>query len=50
MVNLGEALLNVVMSNQRKMLIRWGQKASGQGRVLLGHPAQMAHHRRKGAA
>jgi len=49
MVNLGEALLNVVMSNQRKMLIRWGQQARGQVRVLFTHPAQMEHHRRKGA-
>jgi hypothetical protein len=44
-----EALLNVVMSNQRKMLTHWGQQACGQVRVLLGHPAQMMRHRRIGA-
>ena len=48
-VNSGEALLNVVMSNKRKMLSRLGQKARGQVRVLFSHSAQMVHHRRKGA-
>ena len=35
-VNLGEALLNVVMSNQRKLLNRWGQHGtwSGPGAIL----------------
>jgi len=31
MVNPGEALLNVVMSNQRKMLNRWGQNGTWSG-------------------
>src|SRR5207237_6392851 len=30
-VNPGEALLNVVMSNQRKMLNRWGQNGTWSG-------------------
>jgi hypothetical protein len=36
MVNPGEAPLNVVMSNQRKMLKRWGQNGtwSGPGVIL----------------
>lgn len=36
MVNPGEAPLNVVMSNQRKMLRRWGQNGtwSGPGVIL----------------
>ena len=34
-VNPGKALRNVVMSNQRKMPRRWGQKACGQDRVLF---------------
>jgi hypothetical protein len=35
MVNLGEALLKVVMSNQRKMLNRWGQKGTWSGRGAI---------------
>ena len=48
-VNLREALLNVVMSNKRKVLARLGQKARGQVQGLSCPPAQMTHHRRKGA-
>jgi hypothetical protein len=49
-VNPGEALLNAVMSNKRKLLRRLGQKTRGQVRVLFSLPAQMLYHRRKGAA
>src|SRR5262249_14895705 len=34
-VNPGEALLNVVMSNQRKMLYRWGQKGTWSSPVAI---------------
>ena len=49
MVNQREALVNVVMSNKHKLLKRLGQKAHGQVRLLLGQPAQILYHRRKGA-
>ena len=49
LVNSGEALLNVVMTNKRKMLSRLGQKACGQVRLLFSQPAQVQDHRRKGA-
>jgi hypothetical protein len=49
LVNSGEALLNVVMTNKRKMLSRLGQKARGQVRLLSCQPAQVQYHRRKGA-
>jgi hypothetical protein len=49
MVNLGEALVNVVMSNKRRMLTRLGQKARGQVRELFTLSALMEHYRRKGA-
>jgi len=46
MVNPGEAALNVVISDKRKMLIRLDQKVGGQVRVLLSQPTQMWYHRR----
>ena len=45
LVNSGEALLNVVMTNKRKMLSRLGQKACGQVRLLFSQPAQVQDHR-----
>lgn len=39
MVNPGEVLINVVIENKRKVLVRLGQKASGQVPVLLTHPS-----------
>jgi len=48
-VNSGEALVNAVMSNKRKLLNRLGQKARGQVRRLFCPPAQTWYHRRKGA-
>ena len=38
MVNSGEALLNVVMSNQRKMLNRWGQNGTWSGSGAIHSP------------
>jgi hypothetical protein len=38
MVNSGEALLNVVMSNQRKMLNRWGQNGTWSGLGAIHSP------------
>jgi hypothetical protein len=40
---------SVVTKAKRKLLIRLGQKARGQVRVLRTHPAQMASHRRTDA-
>ena len=48
-VNSGEALVNVVTKAKRKMLNRLDQKVRGQVRRLLTPPAQMTHHRRRGA-
>jgi hypothetical protein len=49
MVNSGEALLNVVTKDKRKMLNRLDQKVRGQDRRLRTPPTQMVHHRRRGA-
>jgi hypothetical protein len=49
LVNSGEALVNVVMSNKRKLLSRLGQTARGQVPPLSCRPAQLWYHRRKGA-
>ena len=49
-VNSGEAVINVVTKDKRKMLSRLGQRACGQVRGLLTLPTQMAHHRRRAAA
>jgi hypothetical protein len=49
MVNSGEALLNVVIKDKRKMLNRLDQKVRGQVRRFRTPPAQLAHHRRRGA-
>ena len=48
-VNPGEALLNVVTKDKRKMLKRLDQKVRGQVRRLRIPPAQLWHHRRRGA-
>src|SRR5712692_4246279 len=49
MVNVCEALINVVTKAKRKMLNRLDQKVRGQVRRLLTPPAQLTHHRRRGA-
>jgi hypothetical protein len=49
LLNSAEALLNVVMTNKRKMQSRLGQKACGQVRLLSCQPAQVQYHRQKGA-
>jgi hypothetical protein len=51
MVNISELLINVVIGNKRKVLSRgnaWAKMARGQVWVLLTHPSQMAHPRRRG--
>jgi hypothetical protein len=47
-VNESESLINAVSNDQPKVLRGWGQQARGQARVLLTHPTQTVHHRRRG--
>jgi hypothetical protein len=55
MVNICEWLINVVTPDKRKVLRMkatsynaWTKMVSGQEWVLLTHPSQMLHHRRRG--
>ena len=47
MVNRSEGLINVVMLDKRKMLIRLNQKVRDQAPVFKRHRSQMMHPRRR---
>jgi hypothetical protein len=50
MVNICESLINVVITDEPKVLTGSGQKASGQVQELTNLLPQMVRHRRRGGA